>query len=145
MIVRDKCAFYLLSFTWGLPLTLVGCIVAIVLLATGHKPKKWGYCYYFEVGQNWGGLELGPIFLTDKSPSVYTKNHEHGHAFQNCKFGPLMPFVVSLPSAVRYWYRRIRTTMGNPVKTSYYSVWFESEASTLGKEFMNWHNTQQND
>ena len=68
-MIRNKCLFYLLSFTWGLPLTLVGCVVAIVLLITGHKPKKWGYCYYFEIGKNWGGLELGPFFLVNKDAS----------------------------------------------------------------------------
>lgn len=139
MIIRDKRSFYLLSFTWGLPMTLIGCIVAIILLATGHKPKKWGYCYYFEVGENWGGLELGPIFLTSRNPSEYTRNHEHGHAFQNCKFGFLMPFVVSIPSAIRYWYRRFKEKSGAPCTTGYYDIWFERQASDLGTEFMLWY------
>lgn len=138
-MIRNKFLFYLISFTWGLPMTLVGCIVSIVLLATGHKPKKWGYCYYFEVGNGWGGLELGPIFLTSKNPSSHTKSHEHGHALHNCYFGPLMPFVVSLPSAVRYWYRRIRLAIGKPCKTRYDDVWFEGTASALGKEFIKWY------
>lgn len=144
-MIRNKSLFYLLSFTWGLPMTLVGCVVGAILKAMGHKPKKWGYCYYFEVGENWGGVNLGPIFITSKNPTSSTKSHEHGHAFQNCKFGFLMPFVVSIPSAIRYWHRVFSAKAGNPIKTSYYSAWFESEASTLGKEFINWYNTQQND
>lgn len=101
----NKFIFYLLSFTWGLPMTLIGCIVALVFVITGHKPKKYGYCFYFEVGNNWGGLELGIVFLTDKTPSEHTKMHEHGHGLQNCYFGFLMPFVVCIPSAYRYWLR----------------------------------------
>jgi hypothetical protein len=37
-----KFLFYLLSFTWGLPMTLVGCVVSFILLSLGYKPKKYG-------------------------------------------------------------------------------------------------------
>lgn len=136
-MIRNKFLFYLISFTWGLPLTLIGCVVALVLLATGYKPQKWGHCYYFEIGEGWGGLELGPIFLVNKNASKYTKNHELGHGLQNCYFGPLMLFVISIPSAIRYWYRRMRSKSGKPCATNYYSIWFEAQASKLGNEFMN--------
>lgn len=72
----------------------------------GYKPKKYGYCWYFEVGDSWGGLELGACFLTDKTPSTHTKNHEMGHGIQNCYWGFLMPFVICIPSAYRYWLRK---------------------------------------
>jgi hypothetical protein len=139
-MIRNKYFFYALSFTWGLPLTLVGCIVALALIITKHKPKKWGYCYYFEVGKNWGGLELGPIFIVGKNASVHTKDHEHGHAFHNCWFGPLMPFVISLPSAIRYWHRElVYYRKHKKPNTKYDDVWFEGTASSLGKDFMKWY------
>ena len=127
-----KFNFYLLSFTWGLPLTLTGLMVALVLICTGHKPQKWGYCYYFEVGENWGGLEIGIIFLKGKRQGEHTKNHEHGHAIQNCYWGPLTPFVICMPSAIRYWYRRIRTKLGLENKTAYDDFWVEGQASRWG-------------
>ena len=139
-MIRNKFLFYFLSVTWGLPLTLLGCIVATFLLATGHKPQKWGYCYYFEVGKGWGGLELGPIFLVNKNASKYTKNHELGHGIQNCYFGLLMIFVISIPSAIRYWYREVKKKIGTPCTTNYYDIWFEKQASDLGKDFMNGYN-----
>lgn len=141
-MIQDKKTFYLLSFTWGILLTLVGCIVSVALLILGYKPKKWGYCYYFEVGEHWGGLELGPFFLVDKSSSTLTKNHEHGHAFQNCKLGLAMPFVVSIPSALRYWFRRIAEKNGKPCQSGYDEIWFEGEATKLGTEFMEWYNKE---
>ena len=104
----SKFKFYLLSFTWGLPMTLIGCLVALVLLITGHKPKKWGYCYYFEVGECWGGSEFGAFFICDKNSGEYIKNHEFGHGLQNCYWGFLMPFVVCIPSAYRYWLRNFK-------------------------------------
>ena len=32
--------FYLRSFTWGLPVNIGGAMVALGMLATGHKPKR---------------------------------------------------------------------------------------------------------
>lgn len=136
-MIRNKFLFYFLSFTWGLPMTLIGCIVAVVLRVAGYKPKGWGHCYYFEIGKGWGGLELGVFFLASKNPSERTLNHEHGHAFHNCWFGPLMPFVVCIPSVTRYWYRKIRKKAGRPCKTKYDSVWFEGSATNVGTKFIN--------
>lgn len=133
----SKHAFYLLSWTWGLPMTLIGAIVMLVLIIFGKKPKKWGYSYYIEVGEKWGGLELGMFFLTNKNPTTMTKTHEFGHGVQNCYFGFLMPFLVSIPSAIRYWYRIILRKCGRKIKTSYYSIWFEKQANVLGKYYLN--------
>ena len=141
-IIKNKKMFYLLSFTWGLPMTLIGCLVAVVLLAIGCKPKKWGHCYYFEIGKGWGGLELGPIFLTCKNPTVHIRNHELGHGLQNCWFGPLMPFVVCIPSALRYWYRSVRKAIKRPCSTKYDDIWFEKNATKIGTEFINSYNTK---
>lgn len=139
--MRNKTLFYILSWTWGIIMTLIGAVVALALIITGHKPKKWGYCYYFEVGKNWGGLELGMFFLTSKNGGEYTRNHEHGHALQNCVWGPLMPFVICIPSVIRYWYREIRSRKGLKNKTKYDDIWFEGDATRRGSEFIAWYNT----
>lgn len=108
----NKFLFYLLAFTWGLPMTLIGLIVALVLVIAGFKPKKYGYCIHFEVGEHWGGLELGVVFLTDKTSGIRTKNHELGHGIQNAILGPLFPFLVAIPSSIRYWLREYKTRKG---------------------------------
>lgn len=107
-----KVLFYVLSIIWGTIMTIIGLVAALGLMIVGYKPKKHGWCYRFEVGDNWGGIELGIIFLTNKNPSDSICNHEHGHALQNCLWGPLMPFVVSIPSAIRYWARECATRKG---------------------------------
>jgi hypothetical protein len=89
-------------------MTLVGVVAALFLVVTGHKPKKHGLCYYFEVGKGWGGVNLGIVFITAANPSEHTKNHEHGYALQNCIWGPLMPFVIALPSAAIYHIRNFQ-------------------------------------
>lgn len=134
--MKRKFIFYLLSFTWGLPMTLLGCLATLVLMLVGKKPKKYGWCWYFEIGSCWGGINLGPVFLVCKGASEWTKVHEVGHAVQNIRYGLLMPFLVGIPSATRYWYREIRRRIGRPCTTGYYDIWFEAEANMLGKEAM---------
>ena len=97
--------FWVLSCTWGILMTLLGLITALGLIIAGQKPKKFGYGFYFEVGHNWGGLEMGPVFLCQKNAPLSLKQHEAGHGIQNIWFGPLMPFLISIPSAIRYWLR----------------------------------------
>lgn len=125
--------YYILSFTWGLPLTLVGLLVGLVLIVLGYKPKRFGWTFYFEIGKNWGGVELGLIFICSEGSSSRIKAHEFGHSIQNCFFGPFMLFVVSIPSAIRYWYREYQYRRGIRNLPPYDSIWFEGQATQLGE------------
>ncbi|MBQ4150237.1 MAG: hypothetical protein IJC81_00335 [Clostridia bacterium] len=120
--------FYFLSLTWGLPLTLVGAVVSAALIICGKKGHLCRGCVHFEAGKNWGGVNLGLFFITNEGASSHIKNHEYGHAVQNCILGPLMPILISIPSAVRYHYRKRRKC-----KTAYEDIWFEKWATKLGK------------
>jgi hypothetical protein len=128
--------FYFLNLTWGLPLNIVGGLVAFALLIARKKPKRWGDCFYFEVGEGWGGVNFGLIIITDKTFSISCLNHEHGHAIQNCFLGVFMPFIVSIPSAIRYHYRNYREKKGLVNKTDYDAVWYEYTATKLGTKYV---------
>lgn len=139
-----KREFYLLSWTWGLLMNIIGILVIffieiynLIRYKNIIRFKKCGWCYYLAVGDNyWGGLELGMFFLTDKSEHISTKWHEHGHAIQNCYLGLLMPLLVSIPSAIRYWYREFKFyRRGLTPPTLYSDIWFEGEATKLGKKY----------
>ena len=133
-----KFLFYLLSFTWGLPMALIGCVVAAVLFLAGYRPKRWGHCWYFEVGKGWGGVELGVFFITNERPSKRIRNHEFGHALQNCVYGWLMPFLVCIPSAVRYWWREYQKRVKKADNLHEYdSIWFEGQATRWGTKYIN--------
>lgn len=133
-----KIRFYILSFTWGLPVTISGCIIALLFLITGHKPKRFGYCFRFESKRLKGGCSAGVFIFSKKDPSSHLLCHEHGHGVQNCLYGPLMPFLVSIPSSTRYHYRNLKYRITRkPNKTPYESIWFESQATKLGKWFEN--------
>ena len=130
--ILPKWAFYLLSWTWGIIMTLIGHAAAGILLLLGYRPQKNCYGWIFEVGYGYGGIDLGYISIVCKDSTQYLKDHEFGHSVQNCFFGPLFPFLVAIPSMTRYWYRewRLRTGKGNP--TGYYDIWFEKQASDYG-------------
>jgi hypothetical protein len=130
-----KWQFYLLSFTWGIIMSSIGCLASLVLLACGYKPRKNQYGWCFEVGKNWGGCELGCMCITNTNPSEHTLNHEFGHAIQNCYFGPFM-IIISLMSAARYQYRRLLKKK-NIVLPPYDSIWFEGQATKWGTEYKN--------
>ena len=125
--------FYFLSFTWGLLFTLVGLIVALVLRVLGHRSKKFVLVRFFEIGKSWGGLNLGLFFITSQNSTFSLRCHEFGHAIQNCMFGPLTPFIICIPSAIRYWYRELHYyRQGKKPKTDYDDIWFEGQATRLG-------------
>ena len=50
---------------------------------------------------SWGGMDCGPLFVRDLISCEAVSWHEFGHSFQNCLLGPLFPFVVAIPSAIR--------------------------------------------
>jgi len=136
-MIQNKFIFWFLSFTWGIIMTVIGSIAALICLITRHKPKKWGHAWYFEVGEHWGGVELGPFFIVNKNSSKHIRSHEFGHGLQNCKYGPFM-VVISLMSVFRYWYREFKYhRKGLTPPTTYDDVWYEGEATKLGTDFIN--------
>lgn len=134
----SKPLFYLLSFTWGLPMSVVGTLAFLFFAMIGCEIKKWGHAYYVEVGNGTSGCELGWFFVVGQNASDRTKNHELGHAYQNaCVWGWLMPFAVCIPSATRFWWRKFMKKIGKPPKTYYDDIWFEGNATKIGNEVMN--------
>ena len=135
--------FYFLSLTWGLPLTLFGAVISLALIITGHRPKKFGYCFCFSFGRGWGGLEGGIFFFRDLDSSKDVSYHEFGHALQNCYFGIFEPIIITIPSAIRYWFRRLQIVcLKKQPKHAYDDIWFEGQASRLGRNFFEMQNTE---
>jgi len=129
--------YLLLCFTWGLPMTLIGCCAALVLLFSGKKPQKWRGGIYFSVGKGWGGISLGPVVLTS-SPTERMLLHEFGHSVQNCILGPFFPLIVGIPSFTRYWYRDLAVKLGLKKKSDlpgYHDIWFEAQADRFGDKY----------
>ena len=101
--------FWFLSWTWGIIMTLLGAIIGLALMITGHKPHRFRYLIYFEVGENWGGFECGCFFVCNKNASLHTKQHESGHGIQNIIFGEK---YRKLPPYDSMWFEGLATKWG---------------------------------
>ena len=122
--------FTLLSYSWGLPLTVCGLLAAVTLTAAGYRPTHYYGAWLFRVGYPWGGLSLGPVLIVSEDASDRLCRHELGHAIQNCRYGPMILPLVML-SVLRYHWRQRRIHCGLPL-TPYDSWRFEGEATRLG-------------
>lgn len=117
-------------------MTFFGLSVAIALLATGHRPHFFHGFVWFETGEHWGGFECGPIFVVQRHAQESVKRHEAGHGLQNMLLGPFMPFLISLPSAIRYHYRAYLRRKGRGAALPPYdSIWFEKWATEWGERY----------
>lgn len=103
-----KFLYYLIQWTWGLLMNIIGGITCLVCLCCKCPVQKYRNAVEILVPWNFGGLELGMFFVRgEKNPSVAP--HEYGHTIQNLWWGPLFPFIISIPSAIRYWLRKRQT------------------------------------
>ena len=101
-LLLKRILFYVVSFTWGGLMSIIGAIVTLILLPFGKQGIYHGRVYT-AIGENWGGLEFGCFFICCNNYSEQLLAHEAGHGLQNCLWGPLFPFVIMIPSAIRYW------------------------------------------
>ena len=94
--------FWLASCTWGIVMTLIGAVGALVFAIKGNRARRVGYSLYFVSGNGWGAVALGPfIFMSEGSArSEATRIHEAGHGVQNCLWGVLFPFIIGIPSLI---------------------------------------------
>ncbi|WP_227397020.1 hypothetical protein [Jeotgalibacillus aurantiacus] len=125
--------YWLIQLSWGLLINLVGLLIAAVLICRGIKPKRFHHAVYFEFGEKWGGVNFGGFFFVQKNAPHRLKSHEYGHSFQNLFLGPIMPFAVNIPSAVRYHYRKYQLSKGHKLKP-YDDFWCEGWATRLGQK-----------
>lgn len=70
----------------------------------------------------------GPIIFVTPNCEELTLKHETGHSVQSLLYGPLFHILISIPSIILFWYRRLAHKDMN----FYYSHWPEFQAEKLG-------------
>lgn len=134
--------YWIGQLTWGIIMSLIGLITALIcIIFLKGKVHRNGFTFIVEVGGNWGGINLGCVSLCggyttvcpDENWFQHTRRHEFGHSLQNLIFGPLFPFIVAIPSAIRYHYQNYRSKKGLPNK-EYDAIWFEGMATKWGSK-----------
>lgn len=147
--------YHIVHIVWALPTFVFGLFVALFMLLTKHKPHRFGLTIYFVSRSMKGcGFAAGPFFVLsgDCADNLQMKQHEHGHGLQALWWGPLMAFVVCIPSVIRFWYRNRRDARWAKrynkqiitreqyldyilSRKPYSSIWFERQADELGKKY----------
>ena len=89
--------YWFIQLTWGLPLNIIGAILEFVLICRGHKPQTFGHAIYFEIGNNWGGVNFGAFFFVQQKASMHIKRHEYGHGFQKYDVRCIYAFTRKYP------------------------------------------------
>ena len=137
--------YWFLQCTWGIIMTFIGALTffVIAVICKGRvRHNKYGFVV--EIGYNWGGLSLGPFAFTgrytEKNGPCYdvvffefVRTHEYGHSIQNIILGPLFPFLIGIPSAIRY---HIYMHSEKTWHWYYNLAWFEHWANLLGHRFI---------
>ena len=129
---NTKETFYILQWTWGIIMNIIGSFIFLYALIAKWEIKKYRNAIALYCPKRFGAINFG-MFLVIGKGNEKSLPHEYGHGIQNLIWGPLMPFVISIPSAIRFWYRKIKyTNKGKKCPTSYYSIWFEAQANEFG-------------
>lgn len=98
---RPRILFYILQFTWGLPVNLVGLLAFLCCRHFEHEQFCNSIVTYLP--GNRGGLSLGVfIFLSTQSTEERRLLciHEYGHTIQCLFLGPLYWPVIAVPSVI---------------------------------------------
>lgn len=129
--------FYLLQWTWGLPVNLVGGIAYLYCTKIkGRRHSRFGYANIVYLPWKSGGLSMGLfIFMKDNHPkkdwTYNTRIHEYGHTWQCLMLGPLYYLVVALPSVIWCNFFGKYREKNN---VSYYKLYCEAWANKLGQK-----------
>ena len=129
-----RICFYLLQFTWGLPVNLIGLIVFLCCRKRFPNERFHNSIVTYLPG-NRGGLSLEIfIFLSvhsrEKSGGLCA--HEYGHTIQCLFLGPLYWIVVAVPSII--WYHCF-ATYRKKHGVSYDALYCERWATAWGKKW----------
>lgn len=121
-----------LSKRQGWVMNAIGHLVYRTLIMLGFTPLSYkGVCEHFVIGRKWGGVSLGFFFICDSDSVDYIKSHEVGHCIQNAMVGGFTMALFSIASAARCLWRKIIK-----LQTSYYSWFFEGDASQMGVAYV---------
>ena len=77
----------------------------------------------------------GPIIFVTDNCDENTLHHETGHSVQSLKFGPFFHLIVSLPSVVLFWTKRLK----NKDAKWYHSHWPEGNCKLGAEELGHTH------
>ena len=138
MTSLKKFVFYLIQWTWGLSVNLVGGIAYLICTKIkGYRWQHFGYARIVYMPWNAGGLSMGLfIFMKDQHKNKKwthdVRIHEYGHTWQCLLLGPLYYPVIALPSVI--WCNCFRGYRQKN-NVAYGKLYCEGWANAWGRKF----------
>ena len=121
--------FYLLQFTWGLPVNIVGLLVFLCCRKHFSSERFCNSIVTCLPGDR-GGLSLDIFIFLSTPDADHLRIHEYGHTVQCLFLGPLYWIIVVVPSAIWFhFFIRYRKKRNIPYDTLYCERW----ATALGE------------
>lgn len=135
--MKKQTAFFVLSLLWGFPMTLIGAVVAFALILVGVKPERHGWCWYFTIGDNWGGVSLGCVFLVDNRDNRHTKNYEY---CTNLTAAPALPATTLAECCYRHmFYDCTSLRISSTLSSEYHTAWRIPSSGTISSTASKWN------
>lgn len=126
-----RALFYLVQFTWCLPVNLAG--LALFLRYAGRCPRERFRCAAVtHLPGRWGGFSLGVFLFLGGKESRELLKHEYGHTLQCLLLGPFYLLAVILPSTL--WFHCLRT-FRHRRRISYDALYCEAWATAWGRRW----------
>lgn len=120
--------FYLLQFTWGLSVNLVGLLLFLCRRGYGRGERFCNSIVTPLPGAG-GGFSLGIFIFLGKDVRRDLRAHEYGHTIQCLFLGPLYWIVIALPSVIWFlFFENYRRKHRVPYDALYCERW----ATSLG-------------
>lgn len=133
---------WIVRLTWGALDTLIGLFIFLFFLFRYGRLLRIRFVAHTIVTElphqiyepGWG-LSSG-LFIFSNTNSIWNREyllfHEWGHSWpQLLAMGPLHPFLVFIPSVIRFWWRNAQFRKHKELPP-YDSVWFEGTATKWG-------------
>ena len=129
--------YTLCQWTWGLPQNLLGAAIYLFYRVQGCAHFRYQGAKVLIWPQRAGSMSMGSFLFMHPSWTPKDKallEHEYGHTIQSLFFGPLYLLSVGLPSVIWASVPAL-DTLRRKKQISYYSVYPEKWASSLGARF----------
>lgn len=129
--------YLLCQWTWGLPQNLVGGAIYLFYRLKGCPRFRYQGARGVIWTQSSGSMSMGSFLFMHPSWTPKDKallEHEYGHTIQSLFFGPLYLLGVGVPSILWAGLPAMRA-LRREKQISYYSVYPEKQASSLGARF----------
>lgn len=126
-------------FTWELPQVFLGFILCFITNLFGEtdsiKFTQGRLMAYVNFMNPNSGISLSCFIIVGSNSNETIVSHEFGHTIQSQYTGWFYLPIIGIPSFLRASVFKLMWSMGYFKSVNYESIWFEKQATQLGKKY----------